>query len=129
MHLVPVETVVEAFLFVETRVGAAGARHLIAADHEPLNRYREMERHLRQFLDVRDHRWPRLPLPPAALRLALRAGGRVAALPFTPSDDDGLRALGFSPPVAFEAAVEAFAAWYRAQHDTAPHRRASSAVS
>jgi nucleoside-diphosphate-sugar epimerase len=129
MHLVPVETVVEAFLFVETRVGAAGSRHLIAADHEPLNRYRGMERHLRQFLDVRDHPLPRLPLPPAALRLALRAGGRVAALPFTPFDDDGLRALGFRPPVAFEAAVESFAAWYRAQHATATQRRASGAVS
>ena len=129
MHLVPVETVVEAFLFVETRVGSAGRCHLIAADHEPLNRYRGMERRLMQFLDVRDHPLPRLPLPPAALRLALRVGGRRAALPFTPFDDDGLRALGFRPPVAFEAAVESFAAWYRAQPGAAPHGRASGAVS
>ena len=129
LHLVPIETVVEAFLFVEGRVGTAGCRHLIAADHEPLNRYRAMERHLVQRFDIQDHRWPRLPLPPAALRLALRVGGRVAAHPFTPFDDDGLRALGFTPPVAFEAAVDSYAAWYRAQAGTAPRRAAGRTAS
>jgi nucleoside-diphosphate-sugar epimerase len=129
LHLVPVETVVEAFLFVETRVGPSGSRHLISADDEPLNQYRTMERRLMQLFDVPDHRWPRVPMPPAALRLALRAGQRVASLPFTPFDDGGLRALGFRPPVAFEAAVESFAAWYRAQAGVAPHRRATGAVS
>lgn len=115
MHFVPVETVVAAFLFIEPRVGFSGSRHLIAADDEPLNRYRALERHLRRFLGVPDHPWPRLPLPPAALRLALRAGGRSSALPFTPFDGDGLRGLGFKPSIAFEAAVESFATWYRAR--------------
>jgi nucleoside-diphosphate-sugar epimerase len=129
LHLVPVETVVEAFLFVEPRVGPSGNRHLITADDEPLNQYRAMERRLMQLFDVPDHRWPRVPMPPAALRLALRAGQRVASLPFTPFDAGGLRALGFRPPVAFDAAVESFAAWYRARAGVAPHRRATGAVS
>ena len=131
LHLVPVETVVEAFLFVEARVGSSGSRHLIThlitADDEPLNQYRAMERRLMQLFDVPDHRWPRVPMPPAALRVALRAGQRVASLPFTPFDDGGLRALGFRPPVAFDAAVESFAAWYRARAGVAPHRRATGA--
>lgn len=124
LHLVPVETVVEAFLFVEARVGPSGSRHLITADHEPLNRYRAMERHLMELFGVRDHRWPRVPMPPAALRLALRARGRVAALPFTRFDDDGLRALGFRPPVPFETAVASFAAWYSACAGATGRRRA-----
>jgi nucleoside-diphosphate-sugar epimerase len=124
LHLVPVETVVEAFLFVEARVGPSGSRHLITADHEPLNRYRAMERHVMELFGVRDHRWPRVPLPPAALRLALRARRRAAALPFTRFDDDGLRALGFRPPVPFEAAVASFAGWYGTRPGAALRRRA-----
>lgn len=115
MHLVPVETVVEAFFFVEPRVGLPGCRHIIAADHEPLNRYDTMERHLKTLFNPAHRPWPRLPLPAAVLRLALRAGGRTAALPFTLFDHDGLRAMGFTPPVAFASAVDAFAAWYAAQ--------------
>jgi len=128
MHLVPVDTVVNAFLFVEPRVGLAGCRHLIAADDEPLNRYGPMERHLTQLLGRSHRRWPRLPLPDAALRLALKVTGRGAALPFTRFDSDGLRAQGFRPPVAFETAVDDFVAWFSAQQGVgAPAGRASGA--
>jgi nucleoside-diphosphate-sugar epimerase len=115
LHLVPIETAVDAFLFVESRLDTVGRRLLIAADDDPLNRHRPMEQRLMQLFGIADYQWPRMPAPPPLLRLVLRAAGRSQGLPFTRFDGTGLRAAGFRPAVAFDAAVAAFAAWYGTQ--------------
>jgi nucleoside-diphosphate-sugar epimerase len=129
LHLVPIDTVVEAFLFVESRLDTVGRRLLIEADADPLNRHRPMEQRLMQLFGIADFRWPRLPVPPPLLRLVLRAAGRANALPFTRFDGTGLRAAGFRPAVAFDAAVAAFAAWYGTQAGVDTRVHATGAAS
>lgn len=119
LHLVPVETVVAALRFLEARDPAAGAEArvcLVSADDESPSRFREIEARLMSGLRVSDYAWPRLPLPPALLRLTLRAAGKRSSLPFTVVDARHLREQGFRAPVTMEAAVAAFAAWFAGQH-------------
>jgi nucleoside-diphosphate-sugar epimerase len=127
LHLVPIETVVAAFLFVETRLDTIGRRLLISADDDPLNRHRPMEQRLLQLFDIADYPLPRVPAPPPLLRVVLRAAGRAGGLPFTRFEGTGLRAAGFAPAMTFDSAVSAFAAWYGAQVDVRTH--ATGAVS
>lgn len=119
LHLVPVETVVAALRFLEAREPAAGAETrvcLVSADDESPSRFREIEARLMSGLRVSDYAWPRLPLPPALLRLTLRAAGKRSSLPFTVVDARHLREQGFRAPVTMAAAVDAFAAWFAGQH-------------
>jgi nucleoside-diphosphate-sugar epimerase len=118
LHLVPVETVVQAFCFLEARANQeadAGARarcYLVSADDDPLNRFRAMEQRLMSLWGVADYRAPRVPLPSACLNLALRATGRAHSLAFTVIDGADIRALGFEPAVSLASAVADFAAWF-----------------
>lgn len=111
MHLVPVETVVAALLFLCARREALhGEVFIVAEDDDPLNNFRDVERTLMAVLGVADYPLPPLPLPAAMLGTLLRLRGRSEVDPHCRYSSAKLRALGFVPPLPFAAALAAQAA-------------------
>lgn len=122
LHLVPVETVASAlrFLALDLPDGAlAGTDHtnsplrfIVSTDHRTGGDFRSVDRRLRQALGRRDPP-PRLPVPPAALAVLLRASGRTDADPHRIYDGSALERAGFVPPVNLTDALDAYAGWWR----------------
>lgn len=108
MHLVPVETVIAALLFLCARREALhGEVFIVAEDDEPLNNFRDVERALLAALHRPDYPLPPLPLQAGLLGALLRLRGRSEVDPHCSYSSAKLRALGFIPPVAFAAALAA----------------------
>ncbi|PKO85208.1 MAG: nucleoside-diphosphate sugar epimerase, partial [Betaproteobacteria bacterium HGW-Betaproteobacteria-12] len=108
MHLVPVETVVAALLFLCARREALhGEVFIVAEDDAPLNNFRDVERALLAALHRPDYPLPPLPLPAGLLAALLRLRGRSELDPHCRYSAAKLRAQGFAPPVAFAAALAA----------------------
>jgi nucleoside-diphosphate-sugar epimerase len=119
MHLVPVETVVAALLFLCARREALhGEVFIVAEDDDPLNNFRDVERALRAALHRPDRRLPPLPLPSGLLGALLRLRGRSELDPYCRYSSAKLRALGFVPPLSFAAALAAQAARLAAEEVT-----------
>jgi len=116
MHLVPVETVVAALLFLCARREALhGELFIVAEDDDPLNNFRDVERTLMSALGVADYPLPPLPLPAGVLASLLRARGRSEIDPYCRYSAAKLRGAGFVPPIGFADALRAFAAQAAAQ--------------
>jgi nucleoside-diphosphate-sugar epimerase len=113
LHLVPVESVVHAMLLLDARAGEGTSCYIVAADEDPLSRFRPVERLLMRALGVRDYRVPPVRLPRPVVRTAFDVTGRAHGLPFTSIESPALTALGFRHPVTMATAVEAFAAWFK----------------
>lgn len=110
MHLVPVETIVSALQFLANPLRSFDREIFIAAeDDDPLNNFRSVERILMTALAIRDYPLPPLPLPGAVLKLLLKARGRSEIDPYCSYSAAKLHAAGFTSPVSFAAALEAFA--------------------
>jgi nucleoside-diphosphate-sugar epimerase len=112
LHLVPVDTVVRALCFLT--FASPATRFIISADTEPGGDFRSVEQRVRQALGLAQPRVPPAPLPAAALRLALRLAGRSDADPARIYDGSKLARAGFTPTISIDAAIDQFAAWYRA---------------
>jgi nucleoside-diphosphate-sugar epimerase len=111
MHLVPVETVVRAIEFAAREACATTDRlYVVAADDAPANNYIDVERVMRAALGLTRRRVPPVPLPGAALPVAMRAMGRLSSDPGARFSSVRLRQAGFVAPVTFEAALDAYAA-------------------
>ncbi len=118
LHLVPVETVAAALLFVSLAHDRADDRaercYIVSADDEPGGDFRSVESRLRRQLGLRAA-LPAIPVPRIVLRAALRAAGRSDVNPTRIYDGTRLRASGFVPPVSLDVALDRYAAWYREQ--------------
>lgn len=110
MHLVPVETVVAALLFLADPVRSFDRDvFIVAEDDDPLNNFRDVERILMTALGFRDYPLPPLPLPSVVLKVLLQARGRSEIDPYCRYTAAKLHAAGFASPVSFAAALQAFA--------------------
>ncbi len=120
LHLLPVDTVVGALMFLAANAPTladaepCAPRFIVSADTEPGGDFRTVERQLRRGLGVASAP-PRLPVPAAALRIALRLAGRSDADPARIYDGSKLARAGFTGVVPLQAAIDEFAAWYRGQ--------------
>lgn len=117
LHLVPVETVVDALLFAALgRDGHAAVdrprRYIVSADDEPGGDFRTIEARIRRGLGL-PAAAPPVPIPSMGLRLMLRAAGRSDIDPHRVYDGSRLKKAGFVPPVSLGDAVDQYAAWYR----------------
>ena len=111
MHLVPVGTVARALGFMVDRELRPGSVLQIAADEDPENRYRAVERRLRIGLGLSPAPEAGLVLPPAILHTALRLRGRSDTDPRRRYSSSALQTLGFSGGEPVGDAVETFARW------------------
>lgn len=110
MHLVPVETVVAALLFLaDTSQSVAGHVFNVSNDDAPQNNYLAVEQMLIEVLDLPGRTLPLLPVPPLVLKALLRARGRSELDPYCSYCGEKLRRWGFVSPVSFETAIRSFA--------------------
>ena len=119
LHLVPVETVAEALTFLALGRDTENAkkrcvRYIVSTDDEPGGRFNEVESRLRRELKLKSA--PLIvPVPSWILRCALTLSGRSDTDPYRIYDASRLQAAGFRPTVSLVSALDAYAAWYRAQ--------------
>lgn len=110
MHLVPVETVTAALRFLaEVERPVKGDVFIVAADEDPLNHFRAVERILMDALQVPAYRMPIVPLPASLLSAALKWRGRSEIDPTCMYSSNKLHEWGFAPPVQLEWALRSFA--------------------
>lgn len=116
MHLVPVQTVVSALLFLaEVRQSIAGQIFNVSDDDDPRNNYQEVERILSEALGVDGRRaFPPL-MPPAVLKGMLRLRGRSELDPYCAYAGDKLRRWGFASSVDLVAELRSFAGHWHAE--------------
>lgn len=121
LHLVPVETVIEALTFVALGKDGANAstacvRYMVSADNERGGSFNEVEARLRSGLGLRPAA-PVLRLPSWMLRRILAASGRSDTDPYRIYDGSRLRAAGFRASTSLVSALDAYAAWYSTRSD------------
>ncbi|TVO54374.1 NAD-dependent epimerase/dehydratase family protein [Denitromonas halophila] len=110
MHLVPVQTVVAALLFLadcERPIG--GEVFNVSDDDDALNNFRDVERILAEALEIPARKLPVLPIPSVVLKSLLHLRGRSERDPHCVYRADKIRQLGFVSPIDFEAALRSFA--------------------
>lgn len=117
MHLVPVQTVVSALLFLaDCEQSLSGQIFNISEDDDAINNYRDVERVLIETLDLPDRYWPVLPVSSTVLKVLLQMRGRSELDPHCVYQSDKICRLGFVHPIDFEEALRSFAMNYRPQH-------------
>jgi nucleoside-diphosphate-sugar epimerase len=114
MHLVPVETVVNAILFLIGLARPIGKNiFFISADDEPLNNYVAIEGLLQTGMGIRHRRFKVIKLPLQILRLLLKLSKRDAFLLDKKIDDSKIRNLGFKRKISLSEAIINLGARYR----------------
>ncbi len=114
MHLVPVQTVVAALLFLaDSRQSVAGQIFNVSDDDDSRNNYLEVERILIEALGLPERRIPVLPIPPLALKALLRVRGRSELDPYCSYCVEKLHRWGFVSPIDFDTALRTFACNWR----------------
>ncbi len=121
MNLVHVANVTAAIRFLSQRSDALnGEVFFVSDDDHPCNNFLNVELSLMGGLGVAPYPLPRLPLPPAMLHLVLTALGRNNVNPLCSYDPRKLLALGFERPMAFDAALAEYIAWYQSSYQQVP---------
>lgn len=117
MNLVSVENVVAALEFILDAEKADGDVFIISDDDSPVNNYRDVENRLLANFG-RSFPVPRIPVPAFFLSALLCLAGKSNTNPSIKYSDQKLIALGFNKPQELEAAINAFAEWYKNSHTT-----------
>lgn len=114
MHAVDVECVAAAALFLAAApLRERCERFIVSQDEEPDNNYAALEAFFVRRFGAARYPFLPLPLPGAALRLALRASGRSNFEPHRRYSSAKLAERGFKPPRSFEAALVEYADWIK----------------
>lgn len=114
MNLVYIDQVVSAIVFLAgMKEILNGAVFICSDDEQPLNNYRDVERHLIRGLGCEDYWLPRIPFPKPMLSTILKFAGRTNINPSRIYHSGKLRQAGFKNIVSFEAGLASFADWYR----------------
>lgn len=113
MSLVPVQNVVAAFEFLlDLSRPLASEVFIVSDDEDPMNNFRDVERHLMAGLGVRDYPVPPLPVPKLLLSTALQLAGRSNTDPDRIYDGQKLARAGLHhKPYSIESGLREFAAW------------------
>jgi len=110
MHLVPVQTVVDALLFLANYEHSIAGQVLnIADDGHMLNNFQDVERILREALELPARRFPPLPVPSVLLRALLRLRGRSELDPNCSYRAEKIDQMGFVRSIEFGEALRSFA--------------------
>jgi nucleoside-diphosphate-sugar epimerase len=116
LNLVSVENVVAALAFLANARVHGGERVYIVSDcEEAANNYRDVERTLAHAFGRRGHVLPVVPMPPTMRDFLLRRAGRAETNSERRFHSERLAALGYVKPIAFEAALSAYAEYLAAQ--------------
>ena len=116
MHLVPVQTVVGALLFLaDCEQSIAGQVFNVADDDDGLNNFRDVEHVLRETLELAERKLPLVPLPEVSLKALLRLRGRSELDPYCVYQADKMAQMGFVRPIDFEEALRSFATHCRSE--------------
>ncbi|TVT68221.1 MAG: NAD(P)-dependent oxidoreductase [Denitromonas halophila] len=116
MHLVPVQTVVAALLFLaDCEQAIDGEVFNVSDDDDMRNNFRDVERVLSDALEIPTRKLPSLPIPSVVLRVLLQLRGRSELDPYCVYRADKIRQLGFVRPIEFEEALRAFAMQCRSE--------------
>lgn len=122
MHLVPVQTVVSALLYLaDVPRSVAGQIFNISDDGDPRNNYQEIERILLNALGLAGGRLSVPLMPELALKALLILRGRSELDPYCSYADEKLRHWGYSSPVDFEEELRSFARHWRAEMSLEEH--------
>lgn len=113
MHLVPVEAVVAALLFlVESAEPLCGEAFILSSEGDPLDHYQPLDAHLGALLG-RPQASGKRSAPPFVLGTLLRLAGRSLIDPRQRFSSEKLRQRGFRAPLTLAPAIAAFAKEFR----------------
>jgi nucleoside-diphosphate-sugar epimerase len=113
MNLVCVENVVAALLFsVDRRRAVAGKTYIVSDDDDPANNFRDVELALMRGFGLADYAVAPMPLPMAALTLALRAAGRRSVRPDRVYEGSAIVRDGCGKAATLTEGLARFAAWF-----------------
>jgi nucleoside-diphosphate-sugar epimerase len=107
MHLVSVENVVAALIFLQMTEQLNHQIFIISDDDSPLNNYQAIEKHFWLMNGV-GKIFPRIGIHPAFLRFLLKFSRKLMNDPYVKFDDRKLRQQGFIKPVNFEEAISKY---------------------
>lgn len=112
MHLVPVEDVVAALIFLAAAPAALAGTYIVTSN-DPANNFADIEQRLGRALGVPAPAVPPAPVPDAALGALLGFLGRSDRDPRRVYDGGRIAAAGFRSSTPLLPAVDRFAAWFR----------------
>jgi nucleoside-diphosphate-sugar epimerase len=117
MHLVPVETVAAALLYLALLPEPLnGNIYMVSSDDDPDNNFARIEELLSLALGLEPRRMPLLPVPRVALRLMLRILGRSETNTSRVYDGGKLRTVGFEQIHSVANAVSRFGTTLQSYH-------------
>ncbi len=113
MNLAPVQNVVAAVEFLlDFSWPLASEVFIVSDDEDPMNNFRDVERHLMAGLGMRDYPVPLLPVPRRLLSTALQLAGRSNTDPDRIYDGEKLARAGLRhKPYSIQSGLREFAAW------------------
>lgn len=113
MHLVPVDTVARAIIYLtEVESSLHKERFIISADHEPNNDFRHVERTLVESFGLNNYVPPKVTLHLAVLKGLLLLMNKSEVDPQCVFSMRKLTDLGFSPLISLDTALREFASSY-----------------
>lgn len=112
MNLVSVENVVAALEFLLDAKKVDREVFIISDDDSPVNNYHDVENRLLAHFG-KAYPVSQVFIPKFLLSALLRLAGKSNTNPLKKYSDQKLVALGFKKPQDLEAAINAFAAWYK----------------
>ncbi len=112
MNLVAVENVVAALEFLLVAEKVDREVFIISDDDSSANNYRDVEDRLLAVFG-KSYPVPRIAIPRFFLSTLLRLAGKSSTNPSKKYSDQKLAVFGFKKPQDLEAAIDAFAVWYK----------------
>lgn len=114
MNLVSITNVVAAIIFLINHTKNLNKEIFIVSDDDcPTNNFNDVEHFLMSEFGIPDYKLPRLPVPPALLKLLLGCLSKNNINPFCNYSSDKLHGLGFESVKNFETGLAEYAQWYR----------------
>lgn len=113
-HLVPVETVVAALIFLSEQPPPDETdMFIVSNDDDPFNNFRNVEQVLMAELNVSPYPVKQMPIPRVILQFMMRMMGRANINTSTEYRGDRLASRGFVKPVTLQDALRRFATTHK----------------
>lgn len=113
MNLVSVENVTQAIKYLSlVEKNIDGEVFIISDDDQLMNNYRDVEKRLGKYLNVKNYSIPVIPLPKFILSIALAILKRSNVNPSRVYSSEKLKSYGFTGKIRIEEGIALFANWY-----------------
>ena len=114
LNLVNVENVVAAIIFlIEYQNNFSGDIYIVSEDDVAGNNFSDVEKFIKQNLELEASRLPVIFLPLWLLSFILKILGRNNINPICKYDSSKLLGLGFRRPLEFEDGIKKYTDWYK----------------